>query len=226
MPSARRRRRTRQNLGHYHGLTSTLARARCGTPSSQRPQCRRPATRRADPGLATACVTTPPDGRLGDCAYSGAVTRERVPLLTEAGEYNGQSAIAVACTQLGPEYTAGRDKRVLDEWVDLLGTRTELTELEFRTRTPKRLFAALAGHVAQSQVGRLRRPESDRRDERPSSPRTARSIGSDRREPVGDPAPVAAACTGRLPDSGGSLTAKRSCRLAGAGDRRSMDDAS
>jgi hypothetical protein len=44
-----------------------------------------------------------------------AVKRARVPLLTEAGEYNGQSAIAVACTQLGPEYSRGRAKRVVDE---------------------------------------------------------------------------------------------------------------
>ena len=71
--------------------------------------------------------------------------RDRVPILIEAAEYCGQTAIAVACTQLGPAYTASRAKRIVDEWVDLLGQRTELVELEFTTRTFKRLFAALAG---------------------------------------------------------------------------------
>jgi hypothetical protein len=52
----------------------------------------------------------------------------------------------------------------VDEWVDLLGTPTELTELEFTTRTPKRLFAALAG---QSQLESLKVKWGDYADLRP-----------------------------------------------------------
>lgn len=96
--------------------------------------------------------------------YADSVKRDRVPLLTEASEYAGQSAIAVACTQLGAEFTASRAKRIVDEWVDLLGTSTELSELQFRTRTPKRLFAALAG---QPQLERLTVKWGDYADLRP-----------------------------------------------------------
>jgi hypothetical protein len=75
-----------------------------------------------------------------------------VPILTEASEYTGQQTIAVACTQLGTEFTSSRARRVVDEWIDLLGSRTRLSDLQFTTRTPRRLFAALAG---QPQLTRL-----------------------------------------------------------------------
>ena len=48
----------------------------------------------------------------------GSVKSDRVPT-SEASEYFGQSAIAVACTQLGGEYTDCRVKRVVDGWVFL-----------------------------------------------------------------------------------------------------------
>lgn len=75
-----------------------------------------------------------------------------VPMLTEVSEYKGQRAIAVSCTQLGTEFTSSRARRVVEEWIELLSSRTPLTDLEFTTRTPKRLFAALAG---QPQLTRL-----------------------------------------------------------------------
>ena len=60
--------------------------------------------------------------------------------------------IAVSCTQLGTRYTSSRAKRIVDEWIELLGNPLPLSDLEFTTRTPKRLFAALAG---QPQLNRL-----------------------------------------------------------------------
>jgi len=73
-------------------------------------------------------------------------------MMTEASEYDGQSEIAVSCTQLGTAYTASLAKKVVAEWVELLESPTPLTSLQFTSRTPKRLFAALAG---QPQLLRL-----------------------------------------------------------------------
>lgn len=75
-----------------------------------------------------------------------------LPVLTEATEYKGEAAVVVACTQLGSKYSSSGAKRVLDEWVDLLRSPTSITDLQFTTRTPARLFAAL---VAQPQLNRL-----------------------------------------------------------------------
>lgn len=85
-----------------------------------------------------------------------AVVRHRLstpPTLTEAGEYEGQETIRLCCTQLGPSYTPGQARRILEGWVDLLsGGPTPITDLQFVSRTPKRLFAALGG---QPQLRRL-----------------------------------------------------------------------
>jgi hypothetical protein len=82
----------------------------------------------------------------------GVVKRDRVPVLTEASEYRGEAAVAVACTQLGTQYSPSRAKRVVDEWIELLSGPTSLSDLQFTSRTPKRLFAALSG---QPQLTRL-----------------------------------------------------------------------
>lgn len=74
------------------------------------------------------------------------------PLLREAHEYDGQREVAIACTQLGAAYTATRARRIVDEWIVLLAQPTPLRELQFTTRTPKRLFAAVAD---QPQLLRL-----------------------------------------------------------------------
>jgi len=73
-------------------------------------------------------------------------------MLTEASEYTGEKAIAVACTQLEAGFTSSRARGVVDGWIELLSSRTPLTDLHFTTRTPKRLFAALTG---QPQLTRL-----------------------------------------------------------------------
>ena len=71
-----------------------------------------------------------------------------VPVLTEASEYAGQSAVQVACTQLDSGYTPAQARRVVAEWAELLsGEQTAIRDLQFVTRTPKRLFAALSGQV-------------------------------------------------------------------------------
>jgi hypothetical protein len=80
------------------------------------------------------------------------MSRGSVPTLVEAREYDGQEAVAVACTQLGTDYTPSRARRVVDEWIELLAHPTSLRDLRFTTRTPKRLFAALVG---QPQLSRL-----------------------------------------------------------------------
>ena len=92
-----------------------------------------------------------------------------VPMLTEVSEYTGQRAIAVSCTQLGTGFTSSRARRVVGEWIELLSSRTPLTELRFTTRTPKRLFAG-AGQSATTdstcrEVGRLRGLEPARLDD-------------------------------------------------------------
>ena len=75
------------------------------------------------------------------------------PVLIEASEYEGQAEIRVSCTQLGTSYKPSRARRVVDDWIHLLGAGpTELTSIEFVSRTPSRLFAALAG---QTQLQRL-----------------------------------------------------------------------
>lgn len=85
--------------------------------------------------------------------YTSGVPIPKVPKLTEASEYAGQAAVHVACTQLGSRYTTTQARRVVAEWVDLLsGERTAISDLQFLTRTPKRLFSALSG---QTQLRRL-----------------------------------------------------------------------
>jgi hypothetical protein len=66
--------------------------------------------------------------------------------LTEVAEYQGESFVRVAATQLGTEYSAAAARRVVDDWVGFLSAGpSPIRELEFTTRTPRRLFEALAG---------------------------------------------------------------------------------
>lgn len=109
--------------------------------------------RRYDARMAPSC-----GGILGRAMVRGyrAGVRHRPstpPTLTEASEYAGQETVRVSCTQLGPSYSPGQARRILEGWVDLLsGGPTAITDLQFVSRTPKRLFAALGG---QPQLRRL-----------------------------------------------------------------------
>lgn len=81
--------------------------------------------------------------------------REAAPLriVTEVSQYRGERAIGVACTQLGPEYTTTRARKIVDEWARFFAAGpSAIAELHFVTRTPQRLFASLEG---QSQLRRL-----------------------------------------------------------------------
>jgi len=73
--------------------------------------------------------------------------------ITSVGEYHGEPTIAVAATQLALSYTRTQATKIVDEWVRFFSAGpSPITELHFVTRTPKRLFASLAG---QSQLRRL-----------------------------------------------------------------------
>jgi hypothetical protein len=73
--------------------------------------------------------------------------------ITTVSEYSGEASIAVAATQLGTNFTPTEGARIVREWVAFFSAGpTAITELRFLTRTPKRLFNALAG---QTQLQRL-----------------------------------------------------------------------
>ncbi|GGB91424.1 hypothetical protein [Cellulomonas carbonis] len=83
-----------------------------------------------------------------DCA-DGA----HLPPVTSVREYQGEPVIAVAATQLHARHTRTQATKIVDEWVEFFSAGpSPITELHFVTRTPKRLFAALAG---QTQLLRL-----------------------------------------------------------------------
>ncbi|ONI68288.1 hypothetical protein BWI15_35305 [Kribbella sp. ALI-6-A] len=74
-------------------------------------------------------------------------------MVTEVAEYGGEEVLAVSCTQLGTAYSAAQARRVVEEWVEFFAAGPSgVRDLEFVTRTPKRLFAALRG---QTQLQRL-----------------------------------------------------------------------
>jgi hypothetical protein len=65
--------------------------------------------------------------------------------VVEVREYNGEPSVALAATQLGSAFSATRKRQIVDEWVDFFESGpTPIRTLHFLTRTPKRLFAALA----------------------------------------------------------------------------------
>jgi len=47
-----------------------------------------------------------------------AMRRDDVPILTEVGDYAGQEALKVSCTQLGTNHTAAQARRVVADWMD------------------------------------------------------------------------------------------------------------
>lgn len=76
-------------------------------------------------------------------------------------EYDGGPSVKVWATQLD-DVTQTQAVRVVDEWVEFLGSGGgDIRELEFVSRTPKRLFAALAG---QPQLERLQLKWGDYED--------------------------------------------------------------
>lgn len=75
------------------------------------------------------------------------------PILRVAGEYAGQAAIRIAFRQVSGDHTAYKARKVVDDWVTLLSDQPmAITDLQFLSRTPKRLFEATR---AQTQLRRL-----------------------------------------------------------------------
>jgi hypothetical protein len=73
--------------------------------------------------------------------------------VVEVREYEGESSIDLAATQLGSNYSETRKRQIVDEWVAFFGSGpTPIRSLHLLTRTPKRLFGALS---AQSQLTAL-----------------------------------------------------------------------
>lgn len=68
-------------------------------------------------------------------------------------EFQRAPSVAVSCTQLGTPYTAVQARRVVDNWIEFFASGpTPIRDLQFTSRTPKRLFDSLHG---QSQLRRL-----------------------------------------------------------------------
>jgi hypothetical protein len=66
--------------------------------------------------------------------------------VVEVREYEGESSIALAATQLGSGYSETRKRQIVNEWADFFKAGpSPIRTLQFTTRTPKRLFAALSG---------------------------------------------------------------------------------
>ena len=73
--------------------------------------------------------------------------------VVEVREYDGESAIELAPTQLNSRYSETRKHQIVNEWVDFFAAGpSPIRSLTFLTRTPRRLFAALS---AQSQLTAL-----------------------------------------------------------------------
>jgi hypothetical protein len=73
---------------------------------------------------------------------------EAAPKVTQVSEYEGQPAVRIAATQLGSAYTDADAKRIVKEWTEFLAAGpSPIRDLEFVSRTPKRLFEALGGQT-------------------------------------------------------------------------------
>jgi hypothetical protein len=69
-------------------------------------------------------------------------------VITSVDEYRGERVIAIAATQLDAQYSRAQATRIVAQWIDLLSAGpTQISELHFVSRTPKRLYAALAGQT-------------------------------------------------------------------------------
>jgi hypothetical protein len=70
------------------------------------------------------------------------------PLITRLAEYSGEPSVRLKATQLGTDYSPTQARKVVAEWVEYFGSGpSPIQELRLVTRTPKRLFDALAGQT-------------------------------------------------------------------------------
>jgi hypothetical protein len=74
--------------------------------------------------------------------------------ITTVGEYDGSSVVRVSATQLGTKYSAHQARKIVDRWCEFFaGGPTAIADLAFTSRTPKRLFASLAGQTQLRSLG-------------------------------------------------------------------------
>jgi hypothetical protein len=70
------------------------------------------------------------------------------PPITRLAEYSGEPSVRLKATQLGIDYSPAQARKVVGEWVEYFGSGpSPIQELRLVTRTPKRLFDALAGQT-------------------------------------------------------------------------------
>jgi hypothetical protein len=83
-------------------------------------------------------------------------------MITTVDQYRGESMVMVAATQLGLEYSRSQAARVVTDWIEFFSAGpSPIRELQFVSRTPKRLFSALGG---QTQLVRLKIKWGDYQD--------------------------------------------------------------
>ena len=74
--------------------------------------------------------------------------------ITTVDEYDGSPVVRVSATQLGTRYSAYRASKIVDQWCEFFaGGPTAIVDLAFTSRTPKRLFASLAGQTQLRSLG-------------------------------------------------------------------------
>lgn len=69
-------------------------------------------------------------------------------VVVRAPGYRGQKHLRVAATQLNGKYSQADARRIVDEWCEFFAARpSSIQHLTFLSRTPKRLFEALANQT-------------------------------------------------------------------------------
>ncbi len=76
------------------------------------------------------------------------------PLLWRADQYQGESAVRVAATQLEQRAPSATERRrILDEWITFFATAdTAVTRLEFASRVPQELLDAISGQAQMREI--------------------------------------------------------------------------
>ena len=69
---------------------------------------------------------------------------DSTPIITAADQYDGQASIRISATQLGVAYSARAAAKIVDDWVVFFNSGVSaVREIQFTSRTPKRLFDSL-----------------------------------------------------------------------------------
>jgi hypothetical protein len=94
------------------------------------------------------------------------MTSQPASIVTVA-DYKGEEDVRIRATQLGTDHTASAARHIVKDWVEFLSAgSSSIRRLEFTSRTPARLFEALAG---QPQLQSLKVKWGDYEDLSPLS---------------------------------------------------------